>query len=110
MEIYLVVIIAMLTFGGGAIVTFIVNNNLQKNKANTLLKDAESQAEIIKRKKELEAKERFLQLKSDHEKDVNQRNIAVIQNENRLKQIENNLKQKTDALTKKDSDLDQVKQ
>ncbi len=110
MEIYLVVIIAMLTFGGGAIVMFIVNNNLQKNKANTLLKDAESQAEIIKRKKELEAKERFLQLKSDHEKDVNQRNIAVIQNENRLKQIENNLKQKTDAVTKKDSDLDSVKQ
>jgi ribonuclease Y len=110
MEIYLVVIIAMLTFGGGAVVMFIVNNNLQKNKANTLLKDAESQAEIIKKKKELEAKEKFLQLKSDHEKDVNQRNIAVIQNENRLKQIENNLKQKTETLTKKDSDLDQVKQ
>jgi ribonuclease Y len=110
MEIYLVVIIAMITFGGGAIVMFIVNNNLQKNKANTLLKDAESQAEIIKKKKELEAKERFLQLKSDHEKEVNQRNIAVIQNENRLKQIENNLKQKTDAVTKKDADLDQVKQ
>jgi ribonuclease Y len=110
MEIYLVVIIAMLTFGGGAVVMFIVNNNLQKNKANTLLKDAEAQAEIIKKKKELEAKEKFLQLKSDHEKDVNQRNIAVIQSENRLKQIENNLKQKTDAVTKKDSELDQVKQ
>lgn len=107
---YLVVIIAMLAFGGGAIVMFIVNNNLQKNKANTLLKDAEAQAEIIKKKKELEAKEKFLQLKSDHEKDVNQRNIAVIQSENRLKQIENNLKQKTDAVTKKDSELDQVKQ
>lgn len=110
MEIYLVVIIAMLTFGGGAVVMFIVNNNLQKNKANTLLKDAEAQAEIIKKKKELEAKEKFLQLKSDHEKDVNQRNIAVIQSENRLKQIENNLKQKTDAATKKDSELDQIKQ
>jgi ribonuclease Y len=107
---YLVVIIAMLAFGGGAVVMFIVNNNLLKNKANTLLKDAEAQAEIIKKKKELEAKEKFLQLKSDHEKEVNQRNIAVIQNENRLKQIENNLKQKTDAATKKDSELDQVKQ
>jgi ribonuclease Y len=103
---YLVVIIAMLAFGGGAVVMFIVNNNL----LNTLLKDAEAQAEIIKKKKELEAKEKFLQLKSDHEKEVNQRNIAVIQNENRLKQIENNLKQKTDAATKKDSELDQVKQ
>ncbi|MFZ4797155.1 MAG: ribonuclease Y [Bacteroidia bacterium] len=107
---YLVVIIAMLAFGGGAVVMFIVNNNLQKNKANTLLKDAEAQAEIIKKKKELEAKEKFLQLKSDHEKDVNQRNIAVIQSENRLKQIENNLKQKTDAASKKDSELDQIKQ
>jgi ribonuclease Y len=110
MEIYLVVIIAMLTFGGGAVIAFIVNNNMLKNKANSLIKDAEAQAEIHKKKKELEAKERFIQLKSEHEKDVNQRNIAVIQNENRLKQIENNLKQKTDAVSKKDSDLDSVKQ
>ncbi|MFA9213817.1 MAG: ribonuclease Y [Candidatus Methylacidiphilales bacterium] len=110
MEIYLVVIIAMLTFGGGAVIMFIVNNNLLKNKAGSLLKEAEAQAEINKKKKELEAKERFIQLKSDHEKEVNKRNGEIAQNENRLKQIENSLKQKSEAAAKKDAELDQIKQ
>lgn len=110
MEIYLVVIIAMLTFGGGAAIMFIVNNNLLKNKANSLLKEAEAQAEINKKKKELEAKERFIQLKSEHEKEVNKRNSEIAQNENRLKQVENSLKQKTDAVSKKDAELEQIKQ
>jgi ribonuclease Y len=110
MEIYLVVIIAMLTFGGGAVIAFIVNNNLLKNKANSLIKDAEAQAEINKKKKELEAKERFIQLKSEHEKEVNKRNSEIAQNENRLKQVENSLKQKTEAATKKDAELEQIKQ
>jgi ribonuclease Y len=110
MEIYLVVIIAMLTFGGGAAIMFIVNNNLLKNKANSLLKEAEAQAEINKKKKELEAKERFIQLKSEHEKEVNKRNSEIAQNENRLKQVENSLKQKTEAATKKDAELEQIKQ
>lgn len=110
MEIYLVVIIAMLTFGGGAAIMFIVNNNLLKNKANSLLKEAEAQAEINKKKKELEAKERFIQLKSEHEKEVNKRNSEIAQNENRLKQVENSLKQKTDAVAKKDAELEQIKQ
>jgi ribonuclease Y len=110
MEIYLVVIIAMLTFGGGAVIMFIVNNNLLKNKANSLLKEAEAQAEINKKKKELEAKERFIQLKSEHEKEVNKRNSEIAQNENRLKQVENSLKQKTDAVSKKDAELEQIKQ
>jgi ribonuclease Y len=110
MEIYLVVIIAMLTFGGGAAIMFIVNSNLLKNKANSLLKEAEAQAEINKKKKELEAKERFIQLKSEHEKEVNKRNSEIAQNENRLKQVENSLKQKTDAVSKKDAELEQIKQ
>lgn len=110
MEIYLVVIIAMLTFGGGAVIMFIVNNNLLKNKAVSLLKEAEAQAEINKKKKELEAKERFIQLKSEHEKEVNKRNGEIAQNENRLKQIENSLKQKSEASAKKDAELDQIKQ
>ncbi|MBJ7429372.1 MAG: ribonuclease Y [Bacteroidia bacterium] len=100
----------MLTFGGGAVIMFIVNNNLLKNKAGSLLKEAEAQAEINKKKKELEAKERFIQLKSDHEKEVNKRNGEIAQNENRLKQIENSLKQKSEAAAKKDAELDQIKQ
>jgi ribonuclease Y len=110
MEIYLVVIIAMLTFGGGAVVMFLVNNNLLKNKASSLIKEAEAQAEINKKKKELEAKERFIQLKSEHEKEVNRRNSEIAQTENKLKQAENTLKQKTEAFTRKDDELEQIRE
>jgi ribonuclease Y len=41
---------------------------------------------------------------------VQTRNAQIIQNENKLKQMENTLKQKTDAVTKKDQELEQVKQ
>jgi ribonuclease Y len=51
-----------------------------------------------------------LSLKAEHEKEVQSRNAQIIQNENKLKQIENTLKQKTDAVTKKDQELDTVKQ
>lgn len=110
MDYLLIVIISMLTFGAGAAIMFVVNNNLLKNKANSVIKDAEAQAEITKKKKELEAKEKFIQLKAEHEKEVQQRNGQIAQNENRLKQVENSLKQKTDQVTKKDNELDQIRE
>lgn len=110
MDYLLIVIISMLTFGAGAAIMFVVNNNLLKNKANSVIKDAEAQAEITKKKKELEAKEKFIQLKAEHEKEVQQRNGQIAQNENRLKQVENSLKQKTDQVTKKDNELEQIRE
>jgi ribonuclease Y len=110
MEIYLVVIFVMLAFGGGIIAMFVLNNSMLKSKADRIIKDAETQAEITKKDKMLEAKEKFLSLKAEHEKEVQSRNAQIIQNENKLKQIENTLKQKTDAVTKKDQELDTVKQ
>lgn len=56
----------------------------------------------------LEAKEKFLSLKAEHEKEVQSRNAQIIQNENKLKQMENTLKQKTDAVTKKIKNLIQL--
>lgn len=110
MEIYLVVIFVMLAFGGGIAAMFVINNNMLKSKAEKIVKDAEAQAEITKKDKMLEAKEKFLSLKAEHEKEVQSRNAQIIQNENKLKQMENTLKQKTDAVTKKDQELEQVRQ
>lgn len=110
MNIFLIVIIAMVTFGAGAAIMFFINNNLLKSKAENVIKDAEAQAEITKKKKELEAKEKFIQLKAEHEKEVQQRNGQIAQNENRLKQVENSLKQKTEQVTKKDNELEQIRQ
>jgi len=74
MEIYLVVIFVMLAFGGGIIAMFVLNNSMLKSKADRIIKDAETQAEITKKDKMLEAKEKFLSLKAEHEKEVQSRN------------------------------------
>lgn len=110
MEIYLVVIIAMLTFGAGAAVMWVVNNNLLTAKAKQIVKEAEEKAEVLKKDRLLEAKEKFLQLKAEHEKDVNARNAQILKEENKIKQQENTLKQKLEAAQRKDSELDSIKQ
>ena len=51
--------------------------------AKKLVEDAKTHAETLKEKKILEAKEHFLQLKSEHEKEVFQRNQKLYEAENR---------------------------
>lgn len=111
MENYLALIItAMLSLGAGAAVMWVVINNLQKTKANSIIKEAEEKAEVMKKDRLLEAKEKFLQLKSEHDRDVTQRNQQILKEENKLKQMENTLKQKIESSQRKDSELDSVKQ
>ena len=78
MEIYLVIIFVMLSLGAGAAVMWMVNNNLSQSKSAQIIKEAEEKAEILKKDKLLEAKEKFLQLKAEHENEVNQRNANIL--------------------------------
>jgi ribonuclease Y len=82
MEIYLVIIFVMLALGAGAAVMWMVNNNLSQSKAAQIIKEAEEKAEVLKKDKLLEAKEKFLQLKAEHEREVNQRNAQILKEEN----------------------------
>ena len=58
----------------GAGITFFLVNKVISGKSNAILKEAESEAEIIKQQKILQAKEKFLQLKEEHEKLINEKN------------------------------------
>ena len=58
----------------GGVVTFVVLNNVNKGKAISIIDEAKKKAEQIKKDKILQAKEKFLELKSEHEKVINQRN------------------------------------
>ncbi|MEO6638923.1 MAG: ribonuclease Y, partial [Ginsengibacter sp.] len=62
--------------------------------AKQLIADAKIQAETLKKEKQLEAKERFVQLKSEYDKDVFQRNQKLGDAEGRIKQKEQSLNQK----------------
>ncbi|HSC37178.1 MAG TPA: Rnase Y domain-containing protein, partial [Chitinophagaceae bacterium] len=68
--------------------------------AGKIVSDAQAKAETIKQQKQLEAKERFLQLKSDHEKEVLDRNRKIGESENRIKQREMTITQKETGLDK----------
>jgi ribonuclease Y len=71
-----------------------------EHQAQTILKEAELRAETIKKEKQLEAKERFVQLKSEHERDVLERNRKLAETENRVKQRETSISQKETSLDK----------
>ncbi len=78
--------------------------------AQTILKEAELRAETIKKEKQLEAKERFVQLKSDYERDVMERNRKIGETENRVKQKEISINQKEAALDKQMKENDSIKE
>src|SRR3954462_4292586 len=59
--------------------------------AQTLIKEAQLRGETIRKEKELEAKERFVQLKAEHEREALERSKKVVEGENRLKQKEHTL-------------------
>ncbi|MEO0066775.1 MAG: ribonuclease [Bacteroidota bacterium] len=78
--------------------------------AQTILKEAELRAETIKKEKQLEAKERFVQLKSEHEREVNDRSRKISEAENRIKQKEISINQKEASLEKQVKENDAIKE
>ncbi|MBP5771481.1 MAG: ribonuclease Y [Bacteroidaceae bacterium] len=73
-------------------------------KMKQLHEDAKKEAEVIKQKKLLEVKEKFLNKKAELEKEVQQRNQQIQQSENRLKQRELSLNQRQDELNRRKSE------
>ena len=77
--------------------------------SQTILKEAELRAETIRKEKELEGKERFVQMKSAHEKEVNERSRKINDTENRIRQKEQTINQKEGNLDKQIKDNDVIK-
>lgn len=75
-----------------------------------LIADAQLQSETLKKEKLLEAKEKFVQLKADHDKDVLQRSQKLIDSENRVKQKEQSLNQKEGNLDKQLKENETIKE
>ena len=78
--------------------------------SQTILKEAELRAETIRKEKELEAKERFVQMKSAHDKEVFEKNKKINDAENRIRQKEQSINQKENNLDKQVKENDAIKQ
>ena len=81
-----------------------------KSKCETIIKEAETEAEVIKKNKLLEVKEKFLNKKADLEKEVAARNQKIQQAENKLKQREMVLNQKNEELQRKRNEAEAIKE
>lgn len=110
-------VIGVLSLAAGvAVGRFMLAKVLDKQKeeaekeASRILKEAEIRAEGIRKEKELQAKERFLQLRSQHDEESNKRNQVIVQNENRLKQKEQSLNQKLEQVARKEAELESTRE
>ena len=81
-----------------------------KAKYDNVLKEAETEAEVIKKNKLLEVKEKFLNKKADLEKEVALRNQKIQQAENKLKQREMVLSQRQEEIQRKRAEADAVRE
>ncbi|MCF0191476.1 MAG: ribonuclease Y [Marinilabiliaceae bacterium] len=90
---------------GGALVWLLLNTALKK-RSEKIIQEAEAEAEVIKKDKILQAKEKFLALKAENEKEINQRNQKMAAAENRIHQKEASLDQKNNELQRRSKDLD----
>ena len=77
-------------------------------KASSIIKEAEMRAETIKKEKQLEAKEKFVQLKADFDNDILERNKKIAESEARAKQKEVSVNQREAAFNQKENSVDKL--
>ncbi len=102
----IIVAIAGLILGGG--ISFFIANRFKSSKANLIIRDAIKEAEQIRKEKLLQAKEKFIELKAEHEKAITKKNNDINNANQRVTQKENSLNQKLAEVNKKDASYKQL--
>jgi len=95
-------IIAFVVGGGGAYVLFRTSNK-------KAAQEAEAEAELLKKNKLIEVKEKFIALKAEHEQQVQERNAKIQAVEVKLQQREMQLNQKQGDVQRKMNEVDAQK-
>ena len=100
------IIIAAVSLVLGGVGGYLIFRYVLKGKYNEMVEAAEKEADVMKEKKLLEVKEKFLNKKSELEKEVQVRNQHIQQSENKLKQREMSLNQRQEDLGRRKNELD----
>ena len=100
------VIIGLVCMLVGALICFLIFKIHSKG----ILRKAEAEAEVIKKNKIIEAKEKFIALKLEHEKQVRQAEQKLQQQEQRQQQREQQLNQKQGDVQRAQNELNTQRQ
>ncbi|MBQ4298979.1 MAG: ribonuclease Y [Bacteroidales bacterium] len=110
---YMDTIALIIGFVAGAVIALaayiLIRKSVLKGKRDEILEKAEIEGEKIKNEKILQAKEKFLSLKAEHDKTINERNNQIREAENRIKQKENSWNQKLAEVDRKMKEAEQIK-
>ena len=106
----LTIIISVVCLLVGLALGYLLFRYIIKQKYEKTMKEAEIQAESIKKNKLLEVKEKFINKKAELEKEVAQRNQRLQQAENKLKQRELSLNQRHEDLQRKKAENEKLQE
>jgi ribonuclease Y len=110
MTIIIIAATALIALGLGVLIANMVIRRNIKKKGDIILKEAEVKAEALKNEKILQAKEKFLQLKAEHDKAISEKNQLIVAAENKVKQKEGSVSQKLEDLHRKTVEAENIKQ
>lgn len=97
-------------FIAGGIISYFIWDLALKRKKEEIIKEAKAEASVLKKDKILEAKEKFLQLKAEHEKELIEKNNRVANIENKIKQREASLSQRIEEFNRKKKGNDAIRE
>ncbi|AQX85390.1 ribonuclease Y [Elizabethkingia sp. HX WHF] len=111
-----IIIVGILCLVIGALVGFLLSKSSLNSKARFIIEDAKKsaenlvekanvQAESIKKEKNVQAKEKFLELKAEHDNNIQQREKKMQEAEKRTKDKENKLNDELSKVGKLEKDL-----
>lgn len=103
---YIIVGLACLILG--CVAGYLIYRYILTGKYKQMIANAQKEAEVIKEKKLLEVKEKFLNKKAELEKEVQSRNQKIQQVENKLKQRELSLNQRQEDIGRKKQEIEQA--
>jgi ribonucrease Y len=116
-DILVILITAIVALGVGVYIGRVLLQKVYKQqeetarqKAKSIIREAEINAESIKKDRMLEAKEKFLKLKSEFEEESNKKKNIIIQNENKVKQREQHVAKQMEQTKRREAELDKEKE
>lgn len=86
------------------------NEQSANEKAKLILKEAELQAENLKKDKIIEAKDKLFKMKQEFEEEANRKKNQIIANEQKIKQREAQLSKELETLKRKEGEVDEERQ
>ncbi len=94
---------------GGIAISYLLLSWTLRRKREAIIREAETEAEVIRKEKILQAKDKFLELKAENEKIFNEKNNRMVQFEMRLKQKETAINQKQEEYHRKQKEIDAIR-